>query len=100
MLIESSLSIAASHPCLADHFPGHPIVPGALLLSEAIAAGQNAGLPTVRCVVVAKFTASLPPDTKITLIFESRLDGKIRLSCRGEGDRVTYLTAVLDCREA
>jgi 3-hydroxyacyl-[acyl-carrier-protein] dehydratase len=30
------LRIASDHPALAGHFPGQPIVPGALLLDEAL----------------------------------------------------------------
>ncbi len=38
--------IAADHPALAGHFPGYPIVPGALLLDEvlhALDAGESGG---------------------------------------------------------
>ena len=31
-----SLEISAQHPAFAGHFPGAPIVPGALLLDEAV----------------------------------------------------------------
>jgi len=30
------LRVESDHPALAGHFPGHPIVPGALLLDEAL----------------------------------------------------------------
>jgi len=30
------LRVASDHPALAGHFPGYPIVPGALLLDEAL----------------------------------------------------------------
>ena len=30
------LRVPSDHPALAGHFPGHPIVPGALLLDEAL----------------------------------------------------------------
>ncbi len=30
------LQFAASHPCGAGHFPGNPVIPGALLLDEVL----------------------------------------------------------------
>ena len=29
-------TLSADHPAFAGHFPGHPIVPGALILDEVI----------------------------------------------------------------
>jgi 3-hydroxymyristoyl/3-hydroxydecanoyl-(acyl carrier protein) dehydratase len=84
---------------LPDHFPGRPIVPGALLLDHVIAAGRHAGLPVPREVVVAKFMAVARPDAALLARFEDRTDGKIRLTCYGEADGATVLSAVLDCRD-
>ena len=98
MLIEAHLLVRSDHPSLADHFPGRPIVPGALLLDQALAAGLRAGLPALREVVVAKFVALVRPDTPLIARFEPRTDGKIRLTCVGEFDGATFLSAVLECR--
>jgi len=38
-------SIPADHPCLPGHFPGHPIVPGVLLLEQVLAAIESAHAP-------------------------------------------------------
>lgn len=48
------LSIPAAHPTAALHFPGMPVVPGAMLLAEI--AALIAGVAPVRCQVV-KFIA-------------------------------------------
>lgn len=37
-----TLLIAADHPALAGHFPGNPLIPGALLLDEALHAIEQA----------------------------------------------------------
>jgi 3-hydroxymyristoyl/3-hydroxydecanoyl-(acyl carrier protein) dehydratase len=36
MSFERTLTIANDHPALAGHFPGHPVVPGVLVLDEVI----------------------------------------------------------------
>lgn len=59
--VEVRLSVPADHPSLAGHFPGHPIVPGVLLLDEAMRALEEAtGRAIVRLQQV-KFVASLQP---------------------------------------
>jgi 3-hydroxymyristoyl/3-hydroxydecanoyl-(acyl carrier protein) dehydratase len=35
--LEGSFRIGAEHPCLDGHFPGHPLVPGVVLLDEILA---------------------------------------------------------------
>jgi 3-hydroxymyristoyl/3-hydroxydecanoyl-(acyl carrier protein) dehydratase len=57
------LHVAADHPALAGHFPGQPIVPGVVLLDEALLAlAQAHQLSLARLdVVVAKFLSPVRP---------------------------------------
>lgn len=61
-----TLSIGADHPSLAGHFPGNPIVPGVVLLDEAIAAiGRSCGgpFPSFRLASVKFLRPVVPPAT-------------------------------------
>lgn len=52
-----SVNFAADHPTAAGHFPGNPIIPGALLLAEVLhSIAQAEGLVVNACnVKAAKF---------------------------------------------
>jgi 3-hydroxymyristoyl/3-hydroxydecanoyl-(acyl carrier protein) dehydratase len=84
---EQALCIDASHPALPGHFPGHPLVPGVLLLEQvALALRAWRGQQLVR-VLEAKFVAPLLPDEAAMLhltetdraqvCFEIRRDGSL-----------------------
>lgn len=56
-------SIAADHPALAGHFPGHPLVPGVVLLQrvEALIRQQLPEM-AIEAVKQAKFLATVLPE--------------------------------------
>lgn len=53
-------AVPADHPCLAGHFPGHPVVPAVLLL-EQVALALAAQNRRVGRIVSAKFVQALLP---------------------------------------
>lgn len=64
LTVRLPLRIPASHPALPGHFPGHPLVPGVLLLDAVLEAAQH-WLRTplqLRTLTQAKFIAPLLPD--------------------------------------
>jgi acyl-coenzyme A synthetase/AMP-(fatty) acid ligase len=85
--VETEACIASDHPALAGHFPGNPVVPGALLLSEVVdAAGRElAWTPGPLRVVSAKFLRPVRPGERMHLRLTSGDQGAIRFECSVAG---------------
>lgn len=64
------LPFAADHPVFAGHFPGHPIVPGVLLLDWAQAAIEAQLGQRVQALAEAKFHSPATPAGELELDFE------------------------------
>lgn len=58
---EQALCIDAVHPVLPGHFPGHPLVPGVILLEQVAQALRSWRAQRLACVLEAKFMAPLLP---------------------------------------
>jgi 3-hydroxymyristoyl/3-hydroxydecanoyl-(acyl carrier protein) dehydratase len=77
---EIAIAFAPDHPVFAGHFPGHPIVPGALLLAEALQALDRAGIATGGCEIAnAKFLSPVGPGETVSLRWESVPGKPLRL---------------------
>lgn len=74
----------ADHPAAQGHFPGNPIIPGAVLLDEVIAAATGQfQLPESGCTVnSAKFLRPVRPGEEVLIGLEPRAQGAIRFECR------------------
>ena len=59
--VEFEFCVPANHPALAGHFPGRPIVPGVLLVDEALRALEQATGRSVIRLQQVKFHAALLP---------------------------------------
>lgn len=75
------LRIESSHPCLAGHFPGNPIVPAVVLLDEVLAAIRHQ-LPGFKAgaVTAAKFLSPLLPDEVFFIRLEAG-ERDVRFEC-------------------
>lgn len=78
-----TFSIGADHPALAGHFPGHPIVPGVVVLNQVIAAfAARFASMQVRGVPQMKFLSPLAPQTPCTVEFDPPGAQRIGFVCR------------------
>ena len=78
------------HPASQGHFPGNPIIPGAVLLDEtlrAIEAGLDAGLAPFR-IRSAKFLHPARPGDRMLIQFSRTPGGEIKFTCTVEGRAV------------
>lgn len=81
---ERLVSISPDHPALSGHFPGHPVVPGVVILDEVIETlrlhvGQAlvvTGLPSV------KLSSPLLPGQPLTVEIEQEEAGRADFTCR------------------
>jgi 3-hydroxymyristoyl/3-hydroxydecanoyl-(acyl carrier protein) dehydratase len=71
MTTSTEIVIACDHPAFAGHFPGEPIVPGVVLLDEALhAIATISGAASARCSLGSvKFLRIVRPGQPVTLSF-------------------------------
>ncbi len=77
------LQFPLDHPCGPGHFPGNPIIPGALLLAETMRViGGAAGLRPGACnVTSAKFFHPVRPGDTVEIEFSISPQEGIRFQC-------------------
>jgi 3-hydroxymyristoyl/3-hydroxydecanoyl-(acyl carrier protein) dehydratase len=85
-----TLHLAAEHPTAAGHFPGNPIIPGALLLAEVLRCIEQAeGARYVSCnVKTAKFLHPARPGDMVEIEYSRSALGTIEFQCTVGGTKV------------
>ncbi|CAG2143260.1 AMP-binding protein [Ralstonia mannitolilytica] len=90
-------TIPAGHPALPGHFPGHPIVPGVVLLDRAIGLiGAALGRSLDACRIrSAKFLSPAEPEDALDVTFDTTAGGAIVFTIRtGERDVASGVLSV------
>lgn len=93
------LRVPADHPSTTGHFPGNPVVPGAVLLDWILVAFEQTlgGSPSAWAVKSAKFLHPTRPGDELELEFAPTAAGDIRFDCRiGTRAVVTGLARRID----
>lgn len=77
--------IAANHPALPGHFPGHPVVPGVMIIDHVLQA-VAAALPTWRVIGIRKlkFLHPLLPGQSFSVQLAEMKNGRVRFVCLHE----------------
>lgn len=84
------LIFPANHPTGAGHFPGNPIIPGALLLAEVLHTIEQAeGVAYSACNVKnAKFLAPARPGDTVEIEYAKSAQGTLNFDCLVTGSKV------------
>ncbi len=87
---------AADHPAAVGHFPGNPIIPGAVTLREIVAA-IVAVSDAARCRAIrsAKFHRPVHPGDTIVITWTATPEGEVRFSCSVTGSSRPAVTGAL-----
>ena len=87
MSFERTLTITHDHPALAGHFPGHPVVPGVLVLEEVIETLRLRYGPslTVTELPAVKLLSPLKPEETLTITIEPGDAQAAAFTCRAGG---------------
>jgi 3-hydroxyacyl-[acyl-carrier-protein] dehydratase len=83
-VVEARLEIPRDHPAFEGHFPGQPILPGVVLLAEALGAIEAAtgNPPHAWTISSAKFLQPVEPGTSLTLALVRLASGAMRFEIR------------------
>lgn len=94
------LKFSADHPSGAGHFPGNPIIPGALLLHEVLAciADKLAENNCTWQIKSAKFQKSVRPGDTVLVNYSQASNGEIRFECTVSSDKV--ISGIAHCQPA
>ena len=84
-----TVEVARDHPSFAGHFPGHPVLPGVVLLDEVVAAAERLLSRPLEAlqVKVAKFHAPVGPGARLCIELTGR-EPVVRFSISCDGVRV------------
>lgn len=81
------IPLAADHPAFTGHFPGRPIVPGVVLLDQAILLVEAAEAVCIKRVAIAKFLSPAGPGEELWLDY-TRADRALRFEIRGHDRKI------------
>ena len=84
--MEYIIEIPSDHPALAGHFPGNPIIPGALILDMAARELKKKMGENINIIKItrAKFLSPLKPGLSAEIVFS--ISGNLaRFTCSSSG---------------
>lgn len=93
------MKIPGTHPSLAGHFPGSPVIPGVVILDEVIAyiSETKERNITVSSIPYIKFLNPMEPDEDFTINLAENEKSKINFSVESHGKTILSGSLVYGC---
>ena len=84
LTVHCPIEVPANHPSFAGHFPKFPVLPGAVLLDEALQVIERArGIDLKEWLLVSvKFLDAVRPGDALTMEYGAPDEGTIRFTIR------------------
>lgn len=85
-MIAVERTFGVDHPTAAGHFPGHPVIPGAVLLGELVhmlQASLGEALPTLEFKAV-KFLHPVRPGDRLSIVIDAISEFDYKFECKLE----------------
>ncbi len=77
----AELHVRADEPSADGHFPGNPVIPGAVLLREVIRIVARDGAATCCEIRSARFFQPVRPGDRLTIRWDAQHAGDISFTC-------------------
>ena len=90
------VTIPAAHPSLPGHFPGEPIVPGAVLLDFAVDCIERRFGHRVTMIAAAKFLRPVRPEQSLTFDLRRGDGGRVAVTASVAGATAFSLSAIIE----
>lgn len=87
--MSASFVVPADHPCLPGHFPGHPVVPGVVILDHVQSAIESRqGVVGPLRLPRVKFLRPLLPGQRAVIVLEGGGDQAWRFRVERDGEAI------------
>lgn len=80
--------VPVDHPAFAGHFPGRPIVPGVLILDQAVLCAQHMQPASDWQIVNSKFLRPVGPGAQLQFTLTPGGRGDLAFTVTADGDTV------------
>lgn len=94
--IDLAFEVERDDPAFDGHFPARPILPGAVLVAEAMRSLEHATGTEARDWMLesAKFASPVAPGTRLALAHRGEPEGRVRFEIRA-GERIVASGALV-----